>query len=249
MQANGRVLNDKSVALKMRANRRHSFHALGFMDSTIASPGGNTIATLRRVAQAGRTEERCDLCSLTLAPTHRHLLEVSRRQIVCACDGCALRFQSVIGGRFKLIPRDATALPDFDLTDHQWESLAIPINLAFLFHNSVGGKMTAMYPSPAGATESLLSLHNWEMLTASNPRLAKLEPDVEALLVNRVGNAREYFIAPIDRCYALVGLIRADWRGFTGGEIVWEKINQFFAQLRQECRVSIPPQEATYAGA
>jgi hypothetical protein len=58
MQANGHVLNDKSVALKMRANRRHSFHALGFMDSTIASPGGNTIATLRRVAQAGRTEGR-----------------------------------------------------------------------------------------------------------------------------------------------------------------------------------------------
>ena len=35
-----------------------------------------------------------------------------------------------------------------------------------------------------------------------------MEPDVEALLINRVGPAREYFLAPIDECYRLVGLIR-----------------------------------------
>ena len=151
------------------------------------------------------------------------------RKIICACDPCALRFQDVVGGRFKLIPRDARALPDFQMTDAQWDSLALPINLAF-FHNT-GGKMTAMYPSPAGATESLLPLEHWRELVADNPMLGEIEPDVEALLVNRVGPAREYFIAPMDVCYELVGLIRTHWRGLSGGETVWVEIENFFARL------------------
>ena len=38
--------------------------------------------------------------------------------------------------------------------------------------------------------------------------LATLEPDIEALLVNRARGARRHWIVPIDECYALVGLIR-----------------------------------------
>jgi hypothetical protein len=62
--------------------------------------------------------------------------------------------------------------------------------------------------------------------------------DVEALLVNRVGRARgfsndEYYIVPIDECYKLVGLIRAHWRGLSGGPEVWEEIAAFFEGLRQ----------------
>ena len=60
-----------------------------------------------------------------------------------------------------------------------------------------------------------------------------MDPDVEALLVNRVSETREYYIAPMDQCYKLVGLIRAHWRGFSGGSEVWEKINQFFAELKE----------------
>ena len=63
----------------------------------------------------------------------------------------------------------------------------------------------AYYPGPAGATESLLPLDAWEALVSQNPPLQKLQPDVEALLVNRAGKARNYFIAPIDKCYELVG--------------------------------------------
>jgi hypothetical protein len=61
-----------------------------------------------------------------------------------------------------------------------------------------------------------------------------MESDVEALLVNRIGTAREYFITPIDMCYELVGLIRMHWRGFTGGEKVWQEIDGFFAALREK---------------
>jgi hypothetical protein len=39
--------------------------------------------------------------------------------------------------------------------------------------------------------------------------LQKIETDVEALLVNRVAEARDYYIVPIDLCFELVGLIRA----------------------------------------
>ncbi len=43
--------------------------------------------------------------------------------------------------------------------------------------------------------------------------LAELEPDVEALLVNRMNGERAYYRTPIDECFKLVGLIRAHWRG------------------------------------
>jgi hypothetical protein len=65
-----------------------------------------------------------------------------------------------------------------------------------------------------------------------------MEPDVEALLVNRVGSARgytsaEYYLVPVDECYKLVGLIRAHWRGLSGGAEVWEEIAVFFNGLKQ----------------
>jgi hypothetical protein len=62
--------------------------------------------------------------------------------------------------------------------------------------------------------------------------LGELAPEVEALLVNRVGQERDYFIAPIDRCYELAGLIRLHWRGLSGGETVWQKIREFFSTLK-----------------
>jgi hypothetical protein len=207
-----------------------------------------TFAALKRLTERREVQERCELCSMVIGAQHRHLLEVSQRRVVCACDGCALRFQVVIGGRFKLIPRDTHALPDFRVSDAQWEGLSLPIELAFLFYNTAGGKMTAMYPSPAGATESLLPLAAWHTLVADNPVLSKMEPDVQALLVNRVGNSRRYFLAPIDTCYELVGLIRMHWRGLSGGDKVWEQIEMFFNRLEeQSVRLPEVRREASHA--
>jgi hypothetical protein len=174
---------------------------------------------------------------VALAPEHRHLLEPASRKITCACDPCALRFTDVVGGRFRLIPRDSRALPDFQIDDAHWDDLALPINLVFFFHDSLKGRLTALYPGPAGATESLLRLETWQEVVAQNPALARIEPDVEALLVNRVGAAREYFIAPIDVCFTLVGLIRLHWRGLSGGNEVWREIDGFFLRLRAGAKV------------
>jgi len=197
----------------------------------------NSLAALRNLAQPRRPLERCELCCAPLAPEHRHLLQMAENKIVCSCDPCALRFQGVVDGHFKLIPRDARLLADFQLSDVDWEALSLPINLVFIFHSSRAAKFLAMYPSPAGATESLLPLANWAALVEKNRPLASMEPDVEALLVNRVGEARDYFIAPIDRCFELVGLIRSHWRGLSGGDAVWEEIERFFARLRERSEV------------
>ncbi len=200
----------------------------------------STFKALRKFAKSPGREavpkdqgERCELCSARIPGEHRHLLELAARNIACACDACALRFQDVIQGRFKLVPRDVRALSNFRISDPEWEALALPINLAFFFYSTPSAKMTAMYPSPAGATESLLPLTAWETLAANNPMLREMQPDVEALLANRVGDNRAYFIAPIDKCYELVGTIRAHWKGLSGGEEVWRQIDIFFAKLQQ----------------
>jgi hypothetical protein len=118
------------------------------------------------------------------------------------------------------------------MTDAEWDALRLPIDMAFLFDSTPDGRPVALYPGPAGATESLLSLDAWGQLAASNPALADLEPDIEALLVNRLDGAREYYRVPIDCCFALVGLIRTRWGGLSGGADAWQAIRDFFAQLR-----------------
>ena len=197
---------------------------------------GSLIKSLRRFRQPRTAQERCEFCSAGLSPNHRHLLEISNSRIVCTCDPCALRFQDVVGGRFKLIPRDVWELAQFSLSDVEWENLALPINLAFFFFSTPEKKMKALYPSPAGATELLLPLAAWNSLAERHPRLRTMQPDVEAFLVNRVGTKREYYVVPVDVCFELVGLIRMHWRGLSGGEAVWQQVETFFARLSANAR-------------
>jgi hypothetical protein len=199
-------------------------------------------STLRQFARSRRPVERCELCSLALAHEHTHLVEISSRQIVCACEACATLFDAMVGGRYRRVARRAQLLANFQMTDAQWESLLIPINMAFFFHSSVEGRIVPLYPSPAGAVESLLPLDAWNEIVEQNAILSHLSPDIEALLVNRVGHAQElsraeYYIAPIDECYRLVGLIRANWKGLSGGAEVWVEIGRFFADLKSRADV------------
>jgi len=201
-----------------------------------------TLSALRGFAAGARIVERCELCSKELAGDHHHLLDPARRQVLCACGACSMLFTSSGETKYKRVPRRVRYLPDFQLTDAQWESLLIPINMAFFFQSTPDSRIVALYPSPAGPIESQLSLDAWSELVRENPALQDLDADVEALLVNRIaqsrgGAAAEYFIAPIDECYKLVGLIRGSWRGFSGGTEVWQEIAAFFASLKEKsCR-------------
>ena len=191
--------------------------------------------TLRRYVAAKKVE-RCALCATPVAADHPHLLEMSSRQMVCSCEPCAILFHHREGAPYKRIGRDVRWLPDFQMTDAEWESLLIPIGLAFFIRRSPDGRTLAFYPGPAGCTESLLSLDSWKGIVARNTFLNGMELDTEALLVNRIGSAREHFRVPVDRCYKLVGLIRIHWRGLSGGEDAWREVDQFFSVLREAGR-------------
>ena len=145
--------------------------------------------------------------------------------------------------------RRARLLDNFRITDGQWENLLIPIGMAFFFQSSMEGRTVTLYPSPAGAVEPLLPLDAWTEIVQQNLVLRELQPDIEALLMNRVGHTHElsqteYFIAPIDECYRLVGLIRANWKGLSGGSEVWTEIDRFFSDLRSRADAVIGRQIA-----
>lgn len=216
--------------------------------------------------------EQCELCSDVIPANHRHLLELSKRALICVCRPCSILFSDsgAGGGRYRLVPSRYLLLQDFQMTDEQWDDLMIPVNMVYIFHGTDSGEGTpseagvemragkanrvmAYYPSPAGPMESLLSLEGWDELVTSNPILNDLEPDVEALLINRVENRggdsyREHYIVPIDICYELVGLIRLKWRGLSGGDEVWKAIAEFFAGLRTRATtVGGPPANSSSA--
>jgi hypothetical protein len=205
--------------------------------SVIPQPPQPPLAALRRFVRKRPKGECCSLCGALLQPEHLHLIEVSSRRLVCSCDACSILFSGQQGGRYRRVPRRIERLADFQISDAQWENLHLPINLAFFFFSSPAKRVVAMFPSPAGATESLLTLEAWDDLALANPVLRELEPDVEALLVNRVAQAREYCRAPIDECYKLVGMIRTHWRGLSGGTAVWEQLALFFNQLNERSAV------------
>jgi hypothetical protein len=193
---------------------------------------------LRALAQRSTVEreaalERCELCGAPIAPEHRHLLDVAKRDLLCACQPCSVLFASgaASAGHYKLVGDRRLRVDDLALDDVAWAELRLPVDMAFFFFNSTEGRVQAYYPSPMGPTESLLGLGAWAALEEANPVLRTLAPDVEALLVNRVRGARGHWIVPISECYALVGLIRTHWRGFTGGADAWNEIGRFFAEL------------------
>ena len=124
-------------------------------------------------------------------------------------------------------------MPDFRLSDEAWDALQLPINLAFFMRSTAAGRVVALYPSPGGATESLVAADAWEALAQENPVLNEFEPDVEGLLVNRVAESCECYRVGIDECYKLVGLIRSSWHGLSGGTAVWGEIARFFATLKE----------------
>jgi len=205
-----------------------------------------TAGGLRRFLEPRRPKvvpgEACEFCAEELHEDHRHVVNLESRSLACACRGCALLFEpdGAGRGRYRTVPEGTTREPGFRIPDDLWEELQIPVGMAFFFVNSSLGRPVAFYPSPAGATESLLPLGSWDRLVAAGRLLDQFAPDVEALLVRRVAGGFESYRVPIDRCYELVGLIRRTWKGFDGGSEARDAIDGFFGRLHATSRVVRP---------
>jgi hypothetical protein len=220
-QTTGRRLVAEAVAARKRADVVTGLRGL-------ARP---TSARPPRPAPAPDVEV-CDVCGVTIAADHRHLLHLTERRIVCACEACwAMRSGE---GDYRPTGNRTVWLPDLDIPDDLWAGFQIPIGLAFFMSSTVTGCVVAMYPSPAGATESELHFESWSRMTELNPVLQDLEPDIEGLIINRLSSPRMYVIAPIDRCYALTGAVKVSWEGISGGTGVEGAITRFFEDLHAE---------------
>ena len=139
-------------------------------------PALTALASLRRFVRPRAVREHCELCDAALADEHAHLVELATRRLVCACDACAILFSGQGRGAVPPRPPAGPVLPDFRLTDEAWEGLQLPINLAFFLHSTPAGRVVALYPSPAGATESLVAPEAWEALARRTRSCATSSP-------------------------------------------------------------------------
>jgi hypothetical protein len=228
-----------AVAARRRAELVSGLRGLARADPRRA-PGTGAAATGASIngaspqsgadAAAPPDPEVCDLCGIGIPDDHRHLLHLSERRIVCSCESCwAMRSGE---GDYRPTGNRTLWLPDLNLPDDVWASFQIPIGLAFFMDSTVTGCVVALYPSPAGATESELHFESWSRMRQLNPLLEALEPDIEGLVVNRLSDPAGYAIAPIDKCYELTGTIKAHWEGISGGAAVEVAVAGFFEGLR-----------------
>src|SRR5688500_16437016 len=207
-----------------------SLLALHDLDATTVNGAPPLIQITRRprpepASPPERAGESCELCGTALPAAHAHVLEMGTRRLLCACGTCADTTRSVSSDtsgrtRFRTVPARYLRLPSMMISAAQWDALQVPVDLAFLFLDSDLGRWTASYPGPAGATESLLPLDAWSEVSAANPWIQTIAPDVEAILVRRVREDRACFLVPIDACYELAGRIRTHWSGLGGGDSV-----------------------------
>jgi hypothetical protein len=199
------------------------------------------VARMRNLALAGSpsgsvavpsrpSQERCDICHTTLPEDHRHMLHLVDRRIVCTCEACWALYSG--NPEYRPTGMRTLWLDQFECDEQTWAGFRIPIGLAFFMRSTVTEGVVAFYPSPAGATESELSLESWDALVARNPVLEHLDTDAEALVVNRLADPSQYAIIPIDHCYALVGLIKSRWEGISGGSAIEQAVPEFFAGIR-----------------
>lgn len=181
-----------------------------------------------------RPGSSCELCRAPLAEGHDHVVDVRARSLLCSCRPCYLLFTpgGAGGGHYRAVPSRYLELADPGFDAALWESLQVPVGVAFFFQNSELGRVVASYPGPAGATESRLPLDAWEAVLGALPEVAEMEPDVEALLVRlreRDGGP-QCAIVPIDACYELVGRLRRTWRGFDGGQEARAAVDGIFSR-------------------
>ena len=186
------------------------------------------------------------MCAEPIPDEHSHVVNVETRNLMCTCRGCYLLFttEGAAQGKYRVVPERYLTDPTFELTEADWQAMEIPVKIAFFFFNSTLGRIAAFYPSPGGATESLLPPDTWAEFMKGNQLFGALSPDVEAVIARGVDGEFECLLVPIDAAYEVVGLVRLHWKGFDGGEEAHAEIDAFFRRLRARAK-ELQPKEST----
>lgn len=176
-----------------------------------------------------RNVERCSLCALELSEQHPHLLDRETSFPICVCRACSILFDRELSGqqRYRRIPERRVRAPTLDPS-----VLGVPVGLVF-FVRQDDGKVSARYPSPAGATCFDIDESDWRAALVASELQEEPVPEVEALLLATIKGHSEAWIVPLSDCYRLVGAIRQSWKGLSGGDGVWSAVDAMLEELRR----------------
>lgn len=183
----------------------------------------------RRAVEPRSEIQRCDVCMAGIEPRHRHIVDLTVRKLLCACESCAASFcRRPPDDRHRTVPERVRSL---EMTDLELARFGVPIGLAFFFRSSRLGRWVAVFPSPGGAAEAELPDDAHGKLD-SLAALSDLCDDVEAFLVRlEQGGTRTSFAVPIDVCYQLVALVKRTWTGIHGNNDSRLALDEFFSAL------------------
>lgn len=203
------------------------------MTELVNNVGGRALARLHSLKRAVAPDERCDLCAAKLEVQHKHFVECTPHKLLCVCDMCAILLDGKGNQRYRRVSSEIRQLSKFRMAERHWQALGIPVSLAFLYATDSGSSAFSILPSPGGPVRSEIESGAWEALVRENPVLCRMQPYVEALAVNRIKNAEEYLLVPIDECYRLIGIIRCYWQGMSGGTELQEHVAECFREWRE----------------
>lgn len=173
-----------------------------------------TTAAIERLQAFVRAPQpsHCDVCGDALPQEHVHLSIHGQRALRCACVACGSAAHT--GGWQRV---DTHLWPvDLSIENTLWMSLGIPINLAFLLHRPGDADPVALFPSPAGLTETPLPMAGWQAVLSAGAERLQLGA-TQAILAWRLSSPHRYYVASLDVCYEIAGLLRVHWRGLAGG--------------------------------
>ena len=198
-------------------------------------PGRGGAGLRRFLAPAPPRPERCELCGEAVpeeppAPGgHRRGARWRAPAPAARCCSTARRRRAAAGSAASRTATWSTA--GRVSTRRPGRALSIPVGMAFFFHNSALDRLVALYPSPAGATESELDPAELAGGLRRHPRWPRCcEPDVEALLVRaRPARNDACFLVPDRRLLRTGGPDAAALAGLRRRTEARDALAEFFA--------------------
>ena len=144
--------------------------------------------------------------------------KLQSRRLVCAARPARCSSAASKSGLSPRAAATSSSCPTSASPTPQWESLLIPISLAFFFHSTPAERVRGRISQSGRGHRIALGIwkpgRRWSTRTPCWPRC---NPTSRPCWSIAWAAQRSYYRVPIDECYKLVGLIRVHWRGLSGG--------------------------------